>query len=106
MAYDDPDVLAALRLLLRPDGTRMIAHAPSMKPVLALIERVAPSDANVLVTGEHGTGKELVARNLHARSPRAARAMVTVNVGGLSEGVFESEMFGHERGAFTGARGE
>ncbi|MFI5372434.1 MAG: sigma-54-dependent transcriptional regulator [Candidatus Eisenbacteria bacterium] len=92
--------------LLRDDGIRMIAQSPAMRPVLDLIERVAPSDANVLVTGEHGTGKELVARILHARSPRAARAMVTVNVGGLSEGVFESEMFGHERGAFTGARGE
>ena len=94
-------------LLLRPDGApRMIAEAPAMRPVLDLIARVGPSDANVLITGEHGTGKELVARILHAASPRAARAMVTVNVGGLSEGVFESELFGHERGAFTGARTE
>jgi DNA-binding NtrC family response regulator len=92
--------------LLRDEGTRMIAQSPAMRPVLDLIDRVGPSDANVLVTGEHGTGKELVARILHARSPRAARPMVTVNVGGLSEGVFESEMFGHERGAFTGARAE
>jgi DNA-binding NtrC family response regulator len=92
--------------LLRDDGTRMIAQSPAMRPVLDLIDRVGPSDANVLVTGEHGTGKELVARILHARSPRVARPMVTVNVGGLSEGVFESEMFGHERGAFTGARAE
>jgi DNA-binding NtrC family response regulator len=60
----------------------------------------------VLIQGEHGTGKELVARILHAASPRAPRAMVTVNVGGLSEGVFESELFGHERGAFTGANAE
>jgi DNA-binding NtrC family response regulator len=94
-------------LLLRPDGApRMIAGAPAMRPVLDLVARVGPSDANVLITGEHGTGKELVARILHAASPRAARAMVTVNVGGLSEGVFESELFGHERGAFTGARSE
>ena len=93
--------------LLRADGApRMIADAPGMRPVLDLIERVGPSEANVLVTGEHGTGKELVARILHAASPRAAHPMVTVNVGGLSEGVFESELFGHERGAFTGARGE
>jgi DNA-binding NtrC family response regulator len=84
----------------------MIAQSASMRPVLDLIDRVGPSEANVLVTGEHGTGKELVARILHAASARAARAMVTVNVGGLSEGVFESELFGHERGAFTGARGE
>jgi DNA-binding NtrC family response regulator len=84
----------------------MIAESPAMRPVLDLIERVGPSEANVLVTGEHGTGKELIARTLHAASPRAHRAMVTVNVGGLSEGVFESELFGHERGAFTGARAE
>jgi DNA-binding NtrC family response regulator len=93
--------------LLGPDGApRLIAESAAMRPVLDLVARVGPSEANVLVTGEHGTGKELVARILHAASPRAARAMVTVNVGGLSEGVFESEMFGHERGAFTGARAE
>ena len=93
-------------MLRRDDAPRMIAESPAMRPVLDLISRVGPSEANVLVTGEHGTGKELVARILHAASPRAARAMVTVNVGGLSEGVFESELFGHERGAFTGARAE
>ncbi|HEY3217344.1 MAG TPA: sigma-54 dependent transcriptional regulator, partial [Candidatus Eisenbacteria bacterium] len=92
--------------LLRRGGTRVIAESPAMRPVLDLIARVGPSDAHVLVTGEHGTGKELVALTLHAASPRAARALVTVNVGGLSEGVFESELFGHERGAFTGARAE
>jgi DNA-binding NtrC family response regulator len=92
---------------LRRDGAPpMIAESPAMRPVLDLIGRVGPSEANVLVTGEHGTGKELVARIVHAASPRAARAMVTVNAGGLSEGVFESELFGHERGAFTGARAE
>ena len=92
--------------LLRSAAPRLIARSPAMRPVLDLIARVGPSDANVLVTGEHGTGKEVVARTLHAASPRAARALVTVNVGGLSEGVFESEVFGHERGAFTGARAE
>jgi len=75
-----------------------------MRPVCDLIERVAPSDANVLITGEHGTGKEVVARAIHARSSRRARALVTVNVGGLSEGVFASELFGHVKGAFTDAR--
>jgi len=93
--------------LLSPDGApQLIAESPAMRPVMDLIARIAPSDASVLVTGEHGTGKELVACILHAASPRAARPMVTVNVGGLSEGLFESELFGHERGAFTGARGE
>ena len=77
-----------------------------MRPVLELLARVGPSDANVLITGEHGTGKELVARILHASSPRAARALVTVNVGGLAEGVFESELFGHVKGAFTGANAD
>jgi DNA-binding NtrC family response regulator len=75
-----------------------------MQPVLELIARIGPSDANVLITGEHGTGKEVVARTLHALSTRAAKPMVTVNAGGLSEGIFESELFGHVKGAFTDAR--
>jgi DNA-binding NtrC family response regulator len=75
-----------------------------MAPVVRTIERVGPSDANVLITGEHGTGKTLVAQALHAASSRAGRAMVTVNVGGLPEGVFESELFGHVKGAFTDAK--
>jgi DNA-binding NtrC family response regulator len=75
-----------------------------MRPVLQLMQRVAPSDANVLITGEHGTGKEVVAQWLHATSSRAGRPLVAVNLGGLSEGLFESEMFGHVKGAFTDAR--
>ena len=75
-----------------------------MKTVLELIDRVGPSDANVLITGENGTGKGVVARTLHAVSSRAGRPMVTVNVGGLSEGVFESELFGHVKGAYTDAK--
>ncbi len=94
------------RLLRRAGTPHLIAESAAMRPVLDLIARVGPSEANVLITGEHGTGKELVACILHAASPRAAQPMVTVNVGGLSEGVFESELFGHERGAFTGARTE
>jgi DNA-binding NtrC family response regulator len=91
------------RLLRREGAPQMIAESPAMRGVLELIQRVGPSEANVLVTGEHGTGKELVARLLHAASPRASHALVTVNAGGLSEGVFESELFGHVKGAFTGA---
>lgn len=94
------------RLLRREGAPEMVAAAPAMQPVLELMQRVGPSDANVLVTGEHGTGKELVARWLHAASPRASRALITVNVGGLAESVFESEMFGHVKGAFTGATGD
>ena len=77
-----------------------------MRPVLELIARVGPSDANVLITGENGTGKGMVAQALHAVSPRADRPLVTVNAGGLSEGVFESELFGHVKGAFTDAKAD
>src|SRR5690606_5962208 len=76
----------------------------AMRPVLDLMERVGPSEANILITGEHGTGKEVVARWLHAASARANRPLVIVNAGGLSEGVFESELFGHVKGAFTDAK--
>jgi DNA-binding NtrC family response regulator len=91
--------------LLRAEGMpEFVAGAPSMQPVLELIAQVGPSDANVLITGEHGTGKEIVAKLLHAASPRAARSLVAVNAGGLPEGTFESEIFGHVKGAFTDAR--
>ena len=83
-----------------------VARSAVMQPVLALIERVGPADANVLITGENGTGKGAVAQALHAASARSARPLVTVNAGGLSESLFESELFGHERGAFTDAKAE
>src|SRR6516164_2670083 len=91
-------------LLRGQSRSHLIAEAPAMRPVLELIDRVGPSDANVLITGESGTGKGLVANVLHAVSTRAKRALVTVNTGGLSEGVFESEVFGHVKGAFTDAK--
>ena len=91
--------------LLRGDHLpTMIAQSPAMQPVLELISRVGPSDANILITGEPGTGKEVVARTLHAISGRSGKPMVTVNAGGLAEGVFESELFGHVKGAFTDAK--
>src|SRR5215470_1457495 len=97
--------LEAENRLLRTEGRpEFIAAAPAMQPVLEIISRIGPSDANVLITGEHGTGKEVVAQTLHALSNRASKPMVTVNVGGLAEGVFESEMFGHVKGAFTDAK--
>jgi DNA-binding NtrC family response regulator len=92
------------KLLRRDHLPRMIAESPRMQPVLQLMERVGPSDANVLITGEHGTGKELVAQWLHASSARTARSFIAVNMGGLSEGLFESELFGHVKGAFTDAK--
>jgi DNA-binding NtrC family response regulator len=84
--------------------SELIAESRAMKNVLSVVERVGPSEANVLITGEHGTGKEVVARLLHTSSPRARKPLVTVNAGGLSDGVFESELFGHVKGAFTDAK--
>ena len=93
--------------LLRAEGMPdFVAAAPSMQPVLELISQVGPSDANVLITGEHGTGKEIVSKLLHAASPRSRMALVAVNAGGLPEGTFESEIFGHVKGAFTDARSD
>jgi DNA-binding NtrC family response regulator len=89
-----------------PGLPELIATSRAMEPILRVMERVGPSDANVLITGEHGTGKEVVARWLHASSRRADRAFVAVNAGALAEGVFESELFGHVRGAFTDARAD
>ncbi|HKH70884.1 MAG TPA: sigma-54 dependent transcriptional regulator [Vicinamibacterales bacterium] len=85
-------------------GPLLIADSAAMQPVLQIIARVGPSDANVLITGENGTGKGVVAQALHAVSSRANRPMVTINAGGVSEGVFESELFGHVKGAFTDAK--
>lgn len=99
--------LEAENRLLQADGRPpMIAEAPAMESVLQLISRVGPSDANVLITGEPGTGKEVVARTLYAISDRAGQPMVTVNMGGLAEGIFESELFGHVKGAFTDAKAD
>ncbi len=82
----------------------VIAESPQMKAALDLVRQVGPSDANVLITGENGTGKGVFARLIHSLSERAARPLITVNAGGLPEGVFEAEMFGHVRGAFTDAK--
>ena len=99
------DRLEAENQLLRPGRRQMpIAESAEMRQVLELVERVGPSEANVLITGENGTGKGLVARALHAVSPRAGNPLVTVNTGGLSESVFGSGLFGHVRGAFTDAK--
>ena len=97
--------LEAENSLLRGDGMpKLIAESAAMQNVLQIISRVGPSDANVLILGENGTGKGVVSRALHAVSSRASRPMVIVNSGGVSEGVFESELFGHVRGAFTDAK--
>src|SRR5580692_10537777 len=104
-AMQQAEILEAENRLLRAEGRpELIANASSMQPVLELLARIGPSDANVLITGEHGTGKEVVAQTLHALSSRAARSLVAVNTGALAEGTFESELFGHVKGAFTDAR--
>ncbi len=99
--------LEAENSLLRGEGMpKLIAESSAMQNVLQVISRIGPSDANVLILGENGTGKGVVARALHAVSSRASRPMVIVNSGGVSEGVFESELFGHVRGAFTDAKAD
>jgi DNA-binding NtrC family response regulator len=108
------DLAAALRQKRRLEGVtarqaatqlpQLIARSAAMVSVVRLAERVAASDAPVLITGEHGTGKEVIARWLHAHSQRANQPFVAINAGGISEGVFESELFGHVKGAFTDAR--
>ena len=95
---------AQTRTTQNDGGPLLIADSAAMQPVLQIIARVGPSDANVLITGENGTGKGVVSAALHAASPRASRPMVTINAGGVSEGVFESELFGHVKGAFTDAK--
>jgi DNA-binding NtrC family response regulator len=82
----------------------LVAESRAMQAILRQLERIAPSDANVLITGEHGTGKDVVARWIHAASRRAGRPLVIVNAGGIAETLFESELFGHVKGAFTDAK--
>src|SRR5262249_37956113 len=97
--------LEAENKLLRTQGkVTFIAESPSMRNVVEAIAQVGPSDANVLITGEHGTGKEVVAQALHAVSLRGDKPLIAVNTGGLPEGTFESELFGHVKGAFTDAK--
>src|SRR5438094_9835712 len=80
-----------------------VGSSKALKAVLSRVGKVAPSDSTVLITGETGTGKELIARAVHKRSQRSGRAFVSVNCGALAPGLISSELFGHEKGAFTGA---
>jgi DNA-binding NtrC family response regulator len=94
------------QLLRGKGGPTLIAQSAAMRPVLEVLARVGPSDANILITGENGTGKGVIAQALHAVSVRATQPFISVNMGGLPEGVFESELFGHVRGAFTDAKSD
>jgi DNA-binding NtrC family response regulator len=99
--------LATENALLRAeDDDVFVAQSAAMRPVMEMLRRVAPSDANVLILGENGTGKGVLARQLHRLSRRADMPLIKVNMGGIAESVFESEMFGHVRGAFTDAKGD
>ena len=88
------------------DLPQVVADSPAMKSVLNLVERIGPADANVLITGENGTGKEVITRLLHSISSRRSKPLISLNAGALAEGVFESELFGHVRGAFTDAKSD
>jgi len=94
------------QILRGKGGPNLIAQSAAMRPVLDVVARVGPSDANVLITGENGTGKGVIAQALHAVSIRAGKPFISVNMGGLPEGIFESELFGHVRGAFTDAKSD
>src|SRR5207302_8953882 len=102
---NDQQQVAALRRQLREAGRigELIGGAKSMQEVMRLVEQVAPSSASVLITGETGSGKEILARTLHQLSPRTDRPFVAINCSAIPESLMESEIFGHERGAFTGA---
>src|SRR6185436_4145155 len=91
------------RLETRTRFDQMVGESEPMQRGYSLVEMVADSDVTVLITGESGTGKELIARAIHHKSPRAGRPFITMNWGALPDNLFESEWFGYEKGAFTGA---
>ena len=99
----DPELIAAVLAAVAEESASLIHRDPAMDDVVRLADQVAPSDASILITGESGTGKEVMARYLHNRSPRARKAFVSVNCAAIPETLLESELFGHEKGAFTGA---
>ncbi len=99
----DAEMIAAVLAAVSDDNRPMIARDPAMNAVIKLADQVAPSDASILITGESGSGKEVMARYLHAKSRRAAKPFISVNCAAIPENLLESELFGHEKGAFTGA---
>src|SRR6187551_1130675 len=99
----DPELIAAVLAAVANDSREMIYRDDAMAAVVKLAQQIAGSDASVLITGESGTGKEVLARYLHSRSQRAKKPFISVNCAAIPENLLESELFGHEKGAFTGA---
>ncbi len=99
----EAELIAAVLAAVSDDERPMIAADPSMREVIALCDQVAPSDASILITGESGSGKEVMARYVHTKSRRAQKPFISVNCAAIPENLLESELFGHEKGAFTGA---
>ncbi len=99
----DPELIAAVLEAVSTESSDLIAVDPAMRKVIALADQVAASEASILITGESGVGKEVVAKYLHAHSRRAAKAFISINCAAIPDNLLESELFGHEKGAFTGA---
>ncbi|MBZ0149060.1 MAG: sigma 54-interacting transcriptional regulator, partial [Pseudorhodoplanes sp.] len=99
----DPDLIGAILAAVADDSRDLIYRDEAMDHVVKLAQQIAGSDASVLITGESGTGKEVIARYVHARSPRARKPFISVNCAAIPEALLESELFGHEKGSFTGA---
>ncbi|PCH80930.1 MAG: sigma-54-dependent Fis family transcriptional regulator [Hyphomicrobiales bacterium] len=99
----DPEIIAAVLAAVSEQKTDVIFHDEAMRQVVQLADQIAMSDASVLITGESGTGKEIIARHVHAKSRRRDKAFISINCAAIPENLLESELFGHEKGAFTGA---
>lgn len=99
----DAEMIAAVLEAVTEENNAMIANDPAMKSVLTLADRIAPSDATILITGESGTGKEVMSRYIHNKSKRSGGPFIAINCAAIPENLLESELFGHEKGAFTGA---